>query len=118
MRPSLPNVPAGQVAAKENDQPARIHRRVEITYEREVVSVHHQPAASFIGPCINCGHEVLKITAELAAATCAATPREIYRWLDEQKLHFEESPTGQVFVCSESLKSLTQNGKFLPRAAQ
>jgi hypothetical protein len=114
MRPSLHNVPAGQVVAKQSEEPVRVHRRVEITVEREVVSVIHQPASSFRGYCTTCGHDVLKFTAELAAATCAATPREIYRWIDEKKLHFEESPTGQVFICSESLKALTLPNKIPP----
>jgi hypothetical protein len=118
MRPSFHNVSAGQVAAKENAEPTVIHRRVEITFEREVVSVYHQPASSFFGPCVDCGHDVLKFTAELAAAVSAATPREIYRWLDEKKVHFEESPTGQVFVCSNSLKALTQAGNALLNETQ
>jgi predicted flavoprotein YhiN len=85
-----------------------MHRRVEITCEREVLSVLHDPALSITGLCVQCGRDVVKFTPELAAATSGYTPREIYRWLEEQKLHFDELTTGQVFVCSESLKTLHQ----------
>ena len=46
------------------------------------------------------------------------TPREIYRWLDEHKLHFDESPAGQVFVCWESLKALSQAAQSSPGEPQ
>jgi len=107
MRPSLHNVPATQAAGKHAGEPALVHRRVEITFEREVLSVLHQPSQEFTGLCVECGRDVLKLTAEAAAAAGGTTPREIYRWLDEHKLHFDESPTGQVFICSESLKAVT-----------
>jgi len=118
MRPLLHNVPAGQPAGKHSGDPSLVHRRVEITYEREVLSVLHQPAQEFTGLCLECGREVLKLTAEGAAAASGTTPREIYRWLDEHKLHFDESPTGQVFVCFDSLKALTQATQSSPGEAQ
>jgi hypothetical protein len=91
---------------------------VEITVEREVVSVLHQAAPGFTSLCIKCERDVLKLTPESAAAASGTTPREIYRWLDEKKLHFEELPDGQVFVCAESLKDLLQGTQRLPGEAQ
>jgi hypothetical protein len=44
------------------------------------------------------------LSPDAAAAATHASPREIYRLLDENKLHFQESPGGTVFICSESLK--------------
>jgi hypothetical protein len=81
-----------------------VRRRVEITVERETLSVVYQPAANITGRCEQCGKDVLLLSAEAAAATQNVSPREIYRWLDENKLHFQESPGGTVFICSESLK--------------
>jgi hypothetical protein len=118
MRSSLPNVSAGQVPGKADQQPALVHRRVEITVEREVVSVIHQPGTSFTSLCPQCKRDVLKLTPEAAAAATGITPREIYRGIDEEKLHFDELPTGQVFVCSESLRLLTQATHRLPDGAQ
>jgi hypothetical protein len=88
------------------------HRRVEITVEREVVSVLYQPVANITGRCEQCGTDVLLLSAEAAAAAAGTSPREIYRWLDENKVHFQESPNGTVFVCSESLN--TAPNKELP----
>ncbi len=100
MRPSSHNLPP------EGDKAINstvIHRRVEITVEREVVSVEYHPAANISRWCEQCGKEVLMLSAEAAAAVRSTSPREIYRWLDEDRLHFEESPAGTVFICSESL---------------
>jgi len=80
-----------------------VHRRVEITVEREVVSLEYVAAANVTARCEQCGKDVLMLTAEAAAAERNTSPREIYRWLDENKLHFQESPDGMVFICSESL---------------
>jgi hypothetical protein len=117
MRSPLHNVPAGQAPGKLTEEPNLIHRRVEITVEREVVSILHQPARDFTSLCIHCRRDVLKLTPESAAAASGTTPREIYRWLEEKNLHFEELPDGQVFVCSESLKDL-QATKRSPQEAQ
>jgi hypothetical protein len=101
MRPSLHNLPPeGDDAVKTRV----LHRRVEITVEREVVSVEYVPTANVMAWCEQCGKDVLMLTAEAAAVEVKTSPREIYRWLDESKLHFQESPGGTVFVCSESLK--------------
>lgn len=83
-----------------------VHRRVEVTVEREVVSVVYQPAPNITGRCEQCGKDVLLLSADAAAATRSISPREIYRWIDENKVHFQESPTGTVFICSESLKTV------------
>jgi hypothetical protein len=105
MRPLIDNVPPD---ADKPMNPAVVHRRVEITVEREIVSVVYQPAASITGHCEQCGKDVLLLSADAAAAAQGVSPREIYRWLDENKLHFQESPAGTVFICSESL------GQFPP----
>jgi len=47
------------------------------------------------------------LTVEAAAAITGTTPRTIYRRMEEGKLHFVESNSGLVLVCSESCKTLT-----------
>ena len=122
MRPSLHNVPAGQAPGKVSQGPAQeqtvVHRRVEITVEREVVSVLHQLGPGFHSLCIKCEQDVLKLTPESAAAASGTTPREIYRWCDEKKLHFEELADGRVFICAESLKAFLQGTQSLPGETQ
>ena len=109
MRPSIDNVPPGD---KQPVSPIAVHRRVEITVEREIVSVTYQPAPNVTGHCPQCDREVLLLSADAAAAAQNISPREIYRWLEDNKLHFLESPAGTVFICSESLK--TAPGRELP----
>jgi hypothetical protein len=82
-----------------------MRRRVEITVEREVLSVVYQPAAGIVGRCEQCGRDVLLLSPQAAAATRGVSPREIYRWLDEKELHFQELESGTIFLCSESLKT-------------
>jgi hypothetical protein len=89
-----------------------VRRRVEITIEREVLSVVYQPAAGMVGRCEQCGRDVLLLSPEAAATTRGVTPREIYRWLDKKELHFQELQSGTIFLCSESLK--TTPDKELP----
>jgi hypothetical protein len=101
MRPLFHNVPPD---GDEAPNATIVHRRIEITVEREVASIVYQPPANVIGRCEQCGKDVLMLSADAAAAATRTSPREIYRLLDENKLHFQESPGGTVFICSESLK--------------
>jgi hypothetical protein len=80
---------------------------MEITVERELLSVTYQPAANIVGRCDRCGRDVLLLSAEVAAAEHSVSPRQIYRWLDEHDLHIYEFPGGPIYICSESLKAAT-----------
>jgi hypothetical protein len=46
------------------------------------------------------------LTAEAAAVTVGASRREVYRWVEQDALHFQEATTGEVFLCSVSLERL------------
>jgi hypothetical protein len=96
---------AAEPLAKSIDANRTIHRSVEITIEREFLAVTSQSGSSFIALCPACRSDVLLLTVEAAALAAAASPREIYRWLETGKLHFQELPTGKVFICSRSLKT-------------
>jgi hypothetical protein len=93
---------AGEPAAEER----RPYRRTELRIEREQFTVHYQPGTSYSGRCPQCGREVLMLTAEAAAVTVGATRREVYRWVEQEALHFQEATTGEVFLCSVSLQRL------------
>jgi hypothetical protein len=100
MEPLLNNVPP-----EENESANVVQRRVEITVEREVLSLVYQPAANIRGRCDTCGRDVLLLSPEATAAKLGVSPREIYRRLDQSTLHFQELEGGLVFICSESLKA-------------
>jgi hypothetical protein len=106
----LPRIgPVVEPAFKENSGPIEengriVTRSVQITVEREVLSVLlHQPGGSFAGLCAECGREVMLLTVATAAQLTGATPRAIYRWVENAAMHFQEDAAGNVFVCSESL---------------
>jgi hypothetical protein len=103
MKPMSHTVPPEGASASEKTV---IHRRVEITVEREVVSVVYQPSAGVAGRCEQCGRDVLLLSPAAAAAARGVSPREIYRWLDEKDLHFQELECGTILLCSESLKTI------------
>jgi hypothetical protein len=86
-------------------QPAPAHHRTEITIEREVVSVHYEAGSIYLGLCPQCGCDVPMVTAEAASAGLGASRRQMYRWLEENKFHFQESAAGDTFVCSVSVEA-------------
>ena len=97
-------VPAGEPPAKEIDPPRTVQRSIEITIEREFLAVVNQPGSSFTALCSRCRMDVLMLTAEAAALATGSSPREVYRWLESGQLHFQELPTGKIYICSLSLK--------------
>jgi hypothetical protein len=84
-------------------QPAQAHHRTEITIERETISVHYEAGSNYQGLCPQCGCEAPMVTAEAASASLGTSRRQMYRWLEENKFHFQESAAGDTFVCSVSL---------------
>ena len=46
---------------------------------------------------------VAMVTPERAAELAGATPREIYRRLENNELHFAESEGGLLFICRNSI---------------
>ena len=86
-----------------SNQPAQVRRRTEITVEREVLSVYYAPARNYHGFCPQCSNEVLMMTAETACAALGVTMRQLYRWLEESRFHFQETNAGETFICSASL---------------
>jgi hypothetical protein len=91
-----------------------VTRSVQITVEREVLSVLlHRPGVSFAGYCPQCAHDVMLLTVETAALLECVTPRSIYRWVESATVHFHETSEGAVFICSDSLKSQGRDPKKL-----
>ena len=65
------------------------------------------------GWCAACGTEVLLFTPEAAAAAAGLTPRAVYRLIEARQLHFNETDTGQLFVCLASLVEQRDAGASL-----
>jgi hypothetical protein len=80
-------------------------RHIEISVEREVVSIRSSRQGILLY-CEKCGSKGVMLPVETAAAIAGVTVRVLYRWLEDEKVHFTESPDGTVLICAESFKTL------------
>jgi hypothetical protein len=74
--------------------------------ERQEVSILRPERNGILLYCEKCGAKVVMLPVDTAAAVTGTTPRILYRWIDEEKLHFIESSDGTVLLCSESFRTL------------
>ena len=84
---------------------SEVVRRTEITIEREVVSMRFDAESGYQGFCPQCDNVVLMVSAEAACATIGATRRQVYRWIEENRFHVQETRCGEAFLCSASVAS-------------
>jgi hypothetical protein len=82
-------------------------RHIEISVERHEVSTLRSNREGILLHCQKCGTKVVMFPVDTAAALTGSTPRMLYRWMEEEKLHFIESPDGMVLLCAESFKTLS-----------
>jgi hypothetical protein len=81
----------------------RFRKRTIVRVETRHLTVI-RPAGSVIELwCEQCAGAVSMVTPEDAARLCDATPRTIYRMVEEGKVHFEEIKSGGLLVCINSL---------------
>lgn len=84
-----------------------ILRRYKITVEREFLSVHGIAVNTCTAFCPDCARQVDMLSPDMAAVVAGATGREIYRWVEEHRVHFVEPTPGGLLVCCDSLRKLT-----------
>jgi hypothetical protein len=53
--------------------------------------------------CTVCGSGLMPL--EKAARLCQRSPRLLYRWVEEDLLHFRELADGNIMVCGQALAS-------------
>lgn len=90
---------------------SEIVRRTEITIEREVVTLRFEPGSGYQSFCPQCGVPVLMVSAEAASVAMGATRRQVYRWIEENRFHVQESRSGEAFLCSVSVASHRASGE-------
>jgi hypothetical protein len=81
----------------------RKRKRTVVTVEIEqtlFVKARSLPARVW---CATCAAEVPAVAPEAAAAMSSNTARTIYRWAEEGKVHFTETPAGELRLCLPSL---------------
>lgn len=72
------------------------------THKLTVIRALHQPINVW---CEQCAVEVEMTTPEQAADLLGITPREVYRSVENGKLHFVETIAGELFICCRSFAS-------------
>ena len=66
------------------------------THKLTIVRQLHEPIFLW---CEQCAAQVEMIAPEFAATILGVKVREIYRRIEQGKLHFFETETGEVFIC-------------------
>lgn len=82
-----------------------LRRRVEITIQRCELAVTRGGQPALRERCPVCEREVNMLPVELAAKTAGVSPRTLYRWVEQGRVHFQELSDGSVLVCESSLRS-------------
>jgi hypothetical protein len=82
-----------------------MQKRTEITIETERLLVISQRLERASLWCSRCGRPVLMMTVTEAARTENTNAAVISELAEAGALHFAVTPTGRLFICSNSLRS-------------
>jgi hypothetical protein len=86
------------------------NRRTKITVETErIVSINDRGPIE-IAQCGLCRVPTIWVTPDSAAVIVGVTSRTIYRWVENQLVHYVETPTGLLLICLNSLPKQRQEG--------
>lgn len=80
-------------------------KRTEITIETRRVMVIGRRQILIRAWCEGCLAEVEMITPNEAARLAGVSTRTIYRWIEEERLHFVEEHGAPPIICAESLNT-------------
>lgn len=78
-------------------------RRTEITIETERTFVIRSARTQSRAWCGRCGRMIPMVTADEAARLARVTSRTIYRWVEANRIHFNEMADGRMLICPDSL---------------
>jgi hypothetical protein len=76
-----------------------------VTFESRERMTIRRGEQRFVGWCERCGAEVLMVSTNEAASLSRTNTRSIFRGVESGELHFLESETGELMVCSKSLRA-------------
>lgn len=81
------------------------NRRTVITFEKLERSLYRLPDSEpVLARCEACDTDVSWLTPNQAAAVTGLTLREIFRRIEGNELHFNETEPGAVHVCPNSVR--------------
>ena len=82
----------------------KLRRRVEITIQRrELTLTQHCSHPNILEHCPACACEVNMLPVEVAAIASRVSPRVLYRWIEQDRVHYRELIDGTVLVCENSI---------------
>ena len=81
----------------------RLRRRVKITIQRRELTMIRSSQPPLAERCPACHCEVNMLPVEVAARATGVSPRTLYRWIDQDRVHYRELSDGTVLVCENSL---------------
>jgi hypothetical protein len=81
----------------------RKRKRTQVTVETNDVLVIRRATGRPLGACPVCGARGSLATVAEAARVSRVSERTIHRWVEDARVHFTETPAGQLLVCARSL---------------
>ena len=81
-------------------------KRTRITAEtREITRVRQVPRPLTAAFCTRCQEEIFWLDVERTIKKTGLSAREIFRLVEDDRLHFRETPNGNLLICPNSLFS-------------
>ena len=78
-------------------------RRIEVTVETDEIAIIRGSQDKVLILCPECADAVVMITPDQAAVMACTNTREIYRRVEEGRVHSVETPEGFLLVCPGSV---------------
>jgi len=87
-------------------------KRTVMTLEKLERCYYYSPASNPItGRCEECREDVAWVTPDQASALSNLTMRELFRSIETAAVHFNESSTGELRVCLNSLAQCKEESR-------
>jgi hypothetical protein len=83
-------------------------RTTRITVTTEEVWALRRPTLIAEGWCEKCAADVRMAPAEKVAGMLGISARAIYRSVENERLHYRETPDGRLFICLPSIHTNCQ----------
>ena len=80
-----------------------MRKEIEVTVEKHEILILRRHRGPIWAWCSGCNACVDFLLTEDACSAAGVTARELYRWVEEGRLHFNETDQGIVLVCVDSL---------------
>lgn len=84
----------------------KIKRRTEITIETERILAMTNANLTIYADCASCAKRVQFLKTDDAAKVSGKSSRQIFRLVENERLHFQETPEGSLLICAASLNGV------------